>query len=289
MKIAIASGKGGTGKTTLAANLASYAAQVSKVLLVDLDVEEPNSGIFVNGELLNEQMIFTMVPEWHEQECILCGKCSDLCRFNAITKLGEKIIVLQQLCHSCYACSELCPAGALVMESKPLGFLQHSGKENLTFITTQSIVGTEQTVPLISQTIDYLSSVRSETLLEIWDSPPGTSCPMIAVVNNADFVVLITEPTPFGLYDLTLAVETMLQLDKPFSVVVNRYGIGNDKVFTYCDSNNIPIWAVLPDQRSIAELYSNGELIYPKVPEFRQGLEIILNKLWDLKEQECGR
>jgi MinD superfamily P-loop ATPase len=285
MKIAIASGKGGTGKTTLAVNLASYAAQRAKVLLADLDVEEPNSGIFIAGHLLTEKTIFSMVPVWQQENCLMCGRCTKLCRFNALLQLGEKIIVMPQLCHSCYACSELCPASALPMEGKPLGILRHLKSRDLDFIESKLFIGIEQAVPLISQTLEYMSGNLSDHELELWDSPPGTSCPVITVTNAADFVLLVTEPTPFGLYDLNLTVETMEQLGKPFAVIVNRLGIGNDEVFKYCSKRNISVWTTFPDKRYIAELYSRGELIYPEVPEFRQSLDTILTNLDKIREQ----
>lgn len=287
MRIAIASGKGGTGKTTLAVNLAQYAAETSEVLLADLDVEEPNSGIFIDAILHNERTIVNMVPVWHRELCLLCGACAERCMFNAVLQLGKEIVTLPQLCHSCYACSELCPTASLSMEPMPIGTLKHLISSKLTFIESKLFVGIEQAVPMISQTIDYLSENSSGSKLEIWDSPPGTSCPVIEVVDGADFVLLVTEPTPFGLWDLNLAVETMYKLGKPFAVIVNRWGIGNDAVIRYCKSKDISIWTLIPDQRRIAELYSAGKLIFPYVAEFRKGLDDIMERLTDLEGQLC--
>jgi len=289
MKIAIASGKGGTGKTTLAVNLAKYASEGSNVLLADLDVEEPNSGIFLHGELLHHKTMKRMIPEWQEGSCISCGKCREWCRFNAIIQLGETILVLPELCHSCYACSELCPAGALKMVPEPLGELSYSMIDDLHFIESRLNIGIEQSVPLISQTIDYLAANCSGKEFEFWDSPPGTSCPLLAVTYNADFVILATEPTPFGLYDLNLAVDAMELIRKPMAVVINRYGIGNDDVLKFCQERGLPIWAKIPNQRSIAELYARGELIYPSVAEFRRELDEILYRLRSLKKESCAK
>lgn len=289
MKIAIASGKGGTGKTILAVNLAMFAAEYTQILLADLDVEEPNSGIFIKGKLLNEKSISVKVPHWTEENCRTCGRCVELCRFNALIKLADKIIVLPELCHSCHACSELCPGSALPMQEKNVGVLKHFAAGNLQFIESKLNVGCERSTPLISQTINYLEEYSPETEFYFLDSPPGVSCPVIEVAYNSDFILLVTEPTPFGLYDLGLTVETMIKLDKPMAVIINRYGIGDDRVIRYCEQVNIPIWAFLPNKRYIAELYSSGELVYPHVPEFRQGLETILRNVRELDRGQCVR
>jgi len=286
MKIAIASGKGGTGKTTLAVNLALRAAETASVVLADLDVEEPNSAIFIKGNMLSEQQKFRSVPHWDKQACTLCGKCMEVCHYHAILKLGEEILVLPELCHSCYACSELCPVQALPMQDVPLGFLKHFESGQLHFIESKLDIGVEMASPLIHQTLDFLDENFSGADYQFLDCPPGTSCSVITATKEADFVILITEPTPFGLYDLSLAVETMQHLGKPMAVVVNRYGIGNDEVFQYCEKHIIPVWAALPNQRAIAELYSNGEVIYTKVKEFRQGLDDILQKLDSIKRSK---
>ncbi len=279
MKIAIASGKGGTGKTTLAVNLALRAAESTRVTLVDLDVEEPNSGIFIKGDLIREQQMFRLVPQWEKELCTRCGKCAEVCLYNAVLKLGETIMVLPQLCHSCHACSELCPMGALPMRDQPLGYLRHYRLGKLDFIESKLDIGVEMASPLIGQTLDYVRTNCPETNITFQDCPPGTSCAVINATKHADMVILVTEPTPFGLYDLSLAVDTMRHLGKSIAVVINRQGIGNEDVFRYCEAEKIPVWAVLPNRREIAELYSRGEIIYPKVEQFRQGLDAILQKL----------
>ncbi len=284
MKIAIASGKGGTGKTTLAVNLALRAAEIRKVTLVDLDVEEPNSGIFINGGLVLEKQMFRQVPQWEKEICTLCGKCVDVCHYNAVLKLGNNIMVLPELCHSCYACNELCPVNALPMHDRALGYLRHYRKEGLDFIESKLDVGVEMATPLIKQTLEYLEVNCPDAEYQFQDCPPGTSCSVINATKDADMVILVTEPTPFGLYDLSLAVETMCHLQKPLAVVINRHGIGNDEVLRYCQEQHLPIWALIPNQREIAELYSQGEIIYPHVEEFRQSLDAILDKLDTLRE-----
>lgn len=282
MKIAIASGKGGTGKTTLSTNLACYLAEKEEVVLTDLDVEEPNSGLFIKADLVHEEEKFKMVPDWIEVKCTLCGVCQKVCNFNAVIQLGEMIMVFPELCHACYACSELCPESALPMIPKKMGRLRHFKKGNLSFIESRLDIGEEQAVPLIKQSQQYIDEHFNGKVIRIYDSPPGTSCPVIEATKDADFVILVTEPTPFGLHDLKLAVETMKELKKYFGVVVNRYGIGNDEVFEYCEKENIPLLAKIPNDRRIAELYSKGSLIYQEVPEVKNELDKIIIYLKDM-------
>lgn len=283
MKITIASGKGGTGKTTLSANLASYLALSHKIVLSDLDVEEPNSGLFITGELVHEEEKFKHIPQWNKDKCILCGHCQKVCNFNSILKLADQIMVFPELCHSCFACSELCPTGAIPMVPIKMGMLKHFKADQLNFIESKLDVGQEQAVPLISQTIHYIDENFDNSYIKLFDSPPGTSCPVIEATKDADFIILITEPTPFGLHDLTLAVDTMRQLGKEFAVIINRHGIGNDGVIKYCQKENIKILAKLPNDRKIAELYSRGELIYPHIPEFASELKKVADYILVLK------
>ena len=279
MKIAVASGKGGTGKTTLSTNLSKYlvnSGSFRNVILADLDVEEPNSGLFINGETLEKNIKYKMIPEWNKNLCTNCGNCDRVCNFNAVLKLGSSVMILPELCHSCYACSELCPAQALPMKSERMGELRVIKDKDLTFIESRLDIGQEQAVPLIAQSIEYIEEeYDTADDLIILDSPPGTSCPVIEVAKNSDFIILVTEPTPFGLHDLSLAVNTMREIGRDFGVVINRWGVGNDDVIRYCDDQNIDIIAKFPHMRSIAEIYSRGEIIYMKVQEFKESLEAV--------------
>jgi MinD superfamily P-loop ATPase len=279
IKIAIASGKGGTGKTTLSTNLTNMLAEekiFSSVILADLDVEEPNSGLFVNGKLLKLEEKFKYIPEWDKDKCSLCGICDKVCNFNSLLKFGKTIMILPELCHSCYACSELCPENALPMKQQRMGEMKIIDCGDFKFIESRLDVGQEQAVPLIAQTIEFIdeefASIENESIT-ILDSPPGTSCPVIEVTKNSDFVILVTEPTPFGLHDLKLAVNTMREIGRNFAVVINRHGIGNDNVEKYCEDEDIQIIGRLPNMRRIAEIYSEGKLIYKEIPEFK--LELI--------------
>jgi MinD superfamily P-loop ATPase len=287
MKIAIASGKGGTGKTTLATNLAAYLAEEVEVGLVDLDVEEPNSGLFIKGELVHEEDKYKMIPEWEQDPCTLCGLCQEVCNFHAVIQLIDQIMLFPELCHSCYACSELCPASALPMVPQKMGEMKHYRNGNLSFVESRLDIGQEQAVPLIAQTKEYIDTYFSEKMIKLYDAPPGTSCPVIEVTKDVDFVILVTEPTPFGLHDLKLAVDTMRELNKKFGVVLNRHGIGNDDVLDFCQKNNVPVLARIPNDRGIAELYSRGELVYQKFPEVRKQLTKIRDHLLELKDGEA--
>jgi len=299
MKIAIASGKGGTGKTTLSTNLASFLSQTNKVVLTDLDVEEPNSALFLKTELIHEEDKFKMIPEWNKTDCTLCGNCQDVCNYHAVIKIVDMIMVFPELCHSCYACSELCPTNSLPMIAKKMGELKHFKTDTFDFIESRLTIGEEQAVPLIKQTLKYVDEIFnsdkfnltnenksneeidefSQDIIKIYDSPPGTSCPVMEATKDADYIILITEPTPFGYNDLVLAIETMQELKKDFGVVINRYGIGNNDIEKYCEKHNIPILAKIPNKREIAELYSKGELLWDKIPEVKEELGKIVSYL----------
>ncbi len=284
MRIAIASGKGGTGKTTLSTNLAAYLAQDHKVVLTDLDVEEPNSGLFLEANLLFSEDKNKMIPQWEESKCTLCGECQRVCNYHAVIQIMDSIMVFPELCHSCYACSELCPTNSLPMIPKKMGELKHFSTKTFDFVESRLLIGEEQAVPLIKQTLRYIESKFDDKYIKIYDSPPGTSCPVIEATKGADFVILVTEPTPFGFNDVVLAIETMKELNKDFGIVINRYGLGNNEIVEYCTKNRIPILAKIPNSREIATLYSKGELLFDKIEVVKTELEKISSFL--LKQQK---
>lgn len=283
-KIAIASGKGGTGKTTLSTNLAAYITQSEAVVLVDLDVEEPNSGLFFNGTLVHEEDNHNMTPNWDATKCTLCGLCEEVCNFNAIIQLGNSIMVYPKLCHSCYACSELCPVDALPMQLTKIGVLRDYQWGKLHYVESRLNVGEEQAVSSIAKTQKYVADKYAHTSFAIFDSPPGTSCPVMEATKDVDYVILVTEPTPFGLHDLKLAVETMRELKRDFGVVINRHGLGDDEVLEYCRTEGIEVLATIPNNRKIAELYSHGNLIYPEFPQVKTAMSNILEHCLSIKK-----
>lgn len=279
MKVTIASGKGGTGKTTISTNLTAYLAEHGKsVVLADLDVEEPNSGLFIHGKIKYDKIANKMVPRWDSTYCTYCGECADACNFNAIVALNDEIIIHPELCHSCYACSELCPAGSLPMMAERIGEIKVFETENFDFVEGRLDIGQEMAVPLIGQAIDYVDE-NYDGFIKLLDAPPGTSCPVIEASRDSDFVALITEPTPFGLNDLKLAVETMRVLDKKIGVIINRYGIGNNSVEEYCKDENIPIITKVNNDKAVAKCYARGELIYPQIEHFKDSIKEIANFL----------
>ncbi len=270
MKIAIASGKGGTGKTTLSTNLSVLLSETESVVLTDLDVEEPNSGLFINGNLKSEEVKYKMIPEWKEDTCTLCGECQKNCNFHAVIQLGPQIMVFPELCHGCYACAELCPTQSLPMIKQRMGSTREYEFQRMSFVESRLDIGQEQAVPLIAQTNEFIDQRFDDHFIKIFDSPPGTSCPVIEATKDVDFVILVTEPTPFGLHDLKLAVETVRALNKDFGVVINRYGLGNDDVIDYCTKEKVNILAKFPNSRKVAEIYSKGKLIYNEIPEIKE-------------------
>lgn len=272
-KLAIASGKGGTGKTLLSTNLADYLAQKQAVLLADLDVEEPNDALFFHAENKVITPQYKMIPDWQSDRCTLCGDCTRHCKFHAVIRLGEFITVFNELCHSCYACSDLCPEQALPMKPYRMGETSHQLLNGLQLIESRLDVGQEQAVPLIHATQKYIRELESKPTMQILDCPPGTSCPVVAAVGKADFVLLVTEPTPFGLNDLKLAVETMRQIDKAFAVVINRQGMGDDAVENWCKSENISIAARIPYNRQLAEQYAAAKLAWRENAALKKALE----------------
>lgn len=274
MKIAVASGKGGTGKTFIATNLASYISEFESTTLTDLDVEEPNSALFINGDLLRTETQYRMIPEWDSTKCTLCGKCQTVCNFHAVLKVKDGIMIFPELCHSCYACSELCPVSSLPMKKREIGKIKHIRSGNLDFIEAKLNVGEEQAVPLISQTNDYLNYHLKETI-SIFDCPPGTACPAIESVKDADLVILAAEPTAYGFHDFKLIVKAMKNIGKKIAAVINKSGIGNNDTELFCIDNNIPVIAKIPHSRELAVCYSNGELVYKKFDFMQEEMEKI--------------
>jgi MinD superfamily P-loop ATPase len=264
MIISIASGKGGTGKTTVATNLA--VSLESDVQILDCDVEEPNAHLFIQPVIEEVKTITTPVPVVDEEKCNLCGKCADICQFKAIIVIGETVLPFHALCHSCRGCVLVCPEKAITETGRELGVIERGHKNGLEFVHGKLRIGEAMSPPLINRVRKY----TRDDAITIIDAPPGTSCPVIAAMNGADFVLLVTEPTPFGLYDLKLAVGAVKTLGIPCGLVINRSDMGDDKVNAYAEEEGVPILMEIPFDRSIAEAYSRGELIVDVMPEWKE-------------------
>jgi MinD superfamily P-loop ATPase len=279
MKIAIASGKGGTGKTFISTNLFWTVQNASMpVVLVDCDAEEPNVAEFINGKVTQVQTVTQKVPVIDAEKCTFCGKCHGFCNYHAIIYLPPAgfIQVVEELCHDCGACSFACEFGAITEKEKQLGEVTSMGYHNHSdLIEARADVGVYSPVPVIKQAIKQ----ANEQSLILFDSPPGISCPFIATVDKADYVILVTEPTPFGLNDLKLSVETLKQLNKPFGVVINRAGLGDRSVYEWLDANHIELLMEIPFDREIARIYSEGFLLVEMKPDYQALFLSLLNRI----------
>jgi len=264
MIISIASGKGGTGKTFVATNVAL--SLKSDVQLLDCDVEEPNAHLFIRPVIEEVITATTPVPEVDEGKCTLCGKCSEICQFKAIVVIGQIVLVFPELCHSCGGCVEVCPVGAISETGRELGVIERGHRNGLEFVHGKLRVGEAMSPPLIRKVRSFTNPGK----LTIIDAPPGTSCPVIASTKGADFVLLVTEPTPFGLHDLKLMVKAIKILEIPHGLVINRSGIGDNQVKAYAEKENIPLLMEIPFDRGIAESYSRGELLVEVMPEWKE-------------------
>jgi MinD superfamily P-loop ATPase len=277
MKIAVASGKGGTGKTTIATNLAWIAARNGhSIAYIDCDVEEPNGHLFLKPHVTEMRAIGQLHPVVDDQKCVHCGLCGEICQYSAIVCVGDKVLVYPELCHACGGCTLVCRPGAITEVLRETGKLEAGMAGTIHFVHGVLNIGEAMSTPLIRQ-------VKAEPMVEelrIVDCPPGTSCPVIESVRGADMVLLVTEPTPFGLNDLTLAVEMVRAMKLPFAVVLNRADVGDRKVQEYCRREGIEILAEIPDDRRVAEAYSKGLLACEEVPEFSRSLEELLTQLW---------
>jgi MinD superfamily P-loop ATPase len=264
MILAVASGKGGTGKTTVALNLARTLEQ--PVQLLDCDVEEPNCHLFLPGVPAGEEIITLPVPEVDESLCNACGECGRFCAYHAIVCTGAKPLVFADMCHGCGGCMLVCPVRAIREAPKRIGTIEGRVSGKITLLTGRLDVGQAMAPPLIRA----VKARRQPGTPAILDAPPGTSCPVVTAIRGADFVLLVTEPTPFGLHDLQLALDMVRELGLPCGVLVNRAGSGDSRVHAYCRDAHVPVLAEIADDRRIAEVYSQGKMIVAELPEYRE-------------------
>ena len=278
ISIAIASGKGGTGKTTVAVNLAALLTeQGHPVQYLDCDVEEPNGHLFFKPRIERVDETGIPVPVIDAAKCNACRRCAEVCEYHALIVL-KTAVVFPELCHGCGGCVPVCPTHAMQEAPRTIGVVESGRAGRIHFVHGRLNVGEPMSPPLIRA----VKRARRDKVIAILDAPPGTSCPVVTTMRDADFVVLVTEPTPFGLNDLRLAVELTRSLGRRFGVVINRAGIGNDNVAAYCRNENIDVLAEIPDDRDVAQAYSRGEMAVVSVPGFRDALVPLAAKLGSL-------
>ena len=266
MIVSVASGKGGTGKTLVATNLALSLKDKVKVQFLDCDVEEPNAHIFLKPMLDSREPVRIPVPAVDEEKCTYCRRCAQVCAYKAIAVVKKRVLVFPQLCRGCGACSYLCPDHAISEEWREIGTVEWGQSDGMSFAHGKLLVGEAMAPPVIRAVKQHIDVDR----VAIMDIPPGTSCPVVEGIRHSDFCLLVTEPTPFGLHDLVLAVEVTRRLAIPCGVVINRAGVGDGKVEDYCARNNIPVLLTIPLDRHIASLYSVGKSLVEETPEWRQ-------------------
>jgi len=272
MIISVASGKGGTGKTTVATSLA---LSLPNAQILDCDVEEPNAHIFIKPKIDTRKKVSIPVPQIDVNLCNHCGRCQQVCAFNAIAVLNDKVLVFPELCHGCGSCSFFCPQKAIKEVDKDIGVVEIGRAKGLQFVHGKLDIGQAMAPPLIRAVKKYINATK----ISIIDAPPGTSCPVIESIMISDYCILVTEPTPFGLNDLKLAVEVLRKLQIPFGVVINRSDLGDDKTDNYCREQNIPVLLRIPFERKIAEGYSRGETIVETLPEYSEKFRQLFRKI----------
>ncbi len=281
MIVSVASGKGGTGKTLIATSLAISLKNRVAVQLLDCDVEEPNDHIFLKPTIDKTETVGIPVPVVDEAKCTRCGRCAEVCAFNAIAVLGEYVMTFPQLCHGCGACSYLCPEKAITEENRETGVIETGGVDGIAFVLGRLTVGEAMAPPIIRKVKEKIKNNG----IVIIDAPPGTSCPVVESVKGSDFCLLVTEPTPFGLNDLKLAVETMRELDIPCGVVLNRAGNGDETVADYCRLENVPLLMTIPLDMEIARLYSRGVTLAEGLPAWQEKFAGLLEKITEIVDE----
>jgi MinD superfamily P-loop ATPase len=277
MIISIASGKGGTGKTLVTSSLAVSLKNKQPVQVIDCDVEEPNSHIFLKPEFYKEEKVYINVPRVNKSKCTYCGKCADVCAFNAIAVINDKVLIFDELCHGCGACSYLCPEHAITEHEREIGSVQTGKSDGVNFVRGTLNIGEAMAPPVIRKVKEKIDPSNTVLL----DVPPGTSCPVVESVEGSDYCLLVTEPTPFGLNDLALAVEVARLLQLPCGVILNRAGSGNERIEDYCKSEEIPILLTIPLDTDIAKLYSRGITLAEGMPHWQERFIELFQKIQD--------
>ena len=283
MIISVASGKGGTGKTTIAVNMA--VAMGRGVQILDCDVEAPNVHLFLHPSITETTPVSVPVPEIDEAKCTYCKKCAEICRFKAIIVVGQTVLTFPEMCHGCGGCMAVCPESAVREGARNIGEVETGTAREVDFVHGRMRVGEAMSPPLIRE----VRARRDPDRITIIDAPPGTSCPAVAAMKRADFVLMVTEPTPFGLHDLKLAVGAARVLDIPCGLVINRSDIGDRRVWEYAAEENIPVLMEIPFDRRIAQAYSRGILMVDEMPEWKDRFRALYHSIAACVEQGGGQ
>jgi len=284
MIISVASGKGGTGKTLVATSLALSLQDRHRVQFLDCDVEEPNAHVFLKPVITSSEAVCIPVPNVDEKRCTHCGKCAEVCAYHAVAVFSQYVMVFPNLCHGCGACSYLCPENAISEEGREIGMVEQGHSDGVEFIQGRLNVGEAMPTPVIRKVKDYVN----QDGIVIIDISPGTSCPVVESIKGSDFCLLVTEPTPFGLNDLILAVETAKTLEVPYGVVINRAGIGDTKVEEYCLKENIPVLLTIPLDTEIARLYSRGITLVEGMPQWQGSFLGLFDHIREIANERSG-
>ena len=281
MIVSVASGKGGTGKTLVATSLALSLKERGKVQLLDCDVEEPNDHILLRPVFTNSESVCIPVPKVDDGECTYCGKCAEVCAYHAIAILPKNVLVFPHLCHGCGACSYLCPEKAISEEMREIGIIESGDADGVKFAHGKLNVGEAMATPIIRM----VKAQAKDRGIVIVDVPPGTSCPVVESVKGSDYCMLVTEPTPFGLNDLALAVETVRELNIPCGIVLNRAGIGDSGVEEFCHKENLPILLTIPLDMEIARNYSRGVTLVQGMPQWKEGFLRLFERIQEIADE----
>jgi len=270
--ITVASGKGGTGKTTVAVNMA---LSLENVQLLDCDVEEPNSHILLHPKIDETDPVCTKFPVISEELCNYCGKCSKFCAYNALFVAPKTAMVFPELCHSCGGCLLVCPKKAITEKERQIGVIKKGEAKGVEIVYGELNVGEAMAVPLIRAVKNQMKTDKNVVI----DAPPGTACSLVASVHKTDYCILVTEPTPFGLHDLKITVQVLKDLGVPMGVIINRAGLGDRKVYEYCEKEGLPLLMEIPFSKKIAELYSRGVPFVAEMPEWKEKFLEVRDKI----------
>ncbi len=278
MKIAIASGKGGTGKTMLATSLATSLVSRGEVWYVDCDVEGPNGHLFLQPEFTEQQEAVTLIPQIQKEKCTACGRCVEVCQFHALAKVAKTILVFPQLCHGCGSCTWNCPEGAIVEMPNPIGLLESGLAQGVIHFARGVLTISEpMPTPIIRQLKKMIQPSHGDIV--IYDAPPGASCSVVETLRGADFVLLVTEPTPFGLHDLKQMLGIVRDMKIPTGIVINRDGIGDERMDAFLTENQLPVLLRIPFKKQLATGIAGGKMLVEILPEYTQRLQVLFENM----------